>query len=562
MPPLSDDHSVFYCFRRASRDLLTNTVLSKTTKYTASVISTLAKLNKRTLVYESSPITLSRLMNLLNSPEQLKHTSNHYRNFLLTDEEVAHQHSLTVSHLRKHYLAMGLEKLFVEEIQTVLKVDAQDVERLVEKKRLESVLKISKKEEIMEKYAILGHLITNLPGMFIINQLDYFKYTVFAPLFEGDSLEDIAEMYLAIDQKYKKGFTDIINEQIERIPDYEFLPPTRKSKLLSDTSGMMKLEQKAKITLELIEKTETYPSKVIFDKQAEEFQIDKCIDILVAQIFTNIYERVQRGENQNPIIQTLQSIMYAGLEGEISPQQDQMVNELLIEANTQLELLKLPKHFKDNLKLITHQYKKKVADQLVSKTLELFKSQSTLSSDAMLKSLSEYGPEKKGLALFEGTTQDGRKAIPLTPEVMQELQRLQSLPLDKLAENTEAMKYVLGGRYALNLETQMTELIQTPTDAKLHSIIYNPDNKDIPVDISKMSPDELAASGITKISAGELKLSAEGRILPGSAPKNSEKIVAELERIYSNKKRKQAEEGSSGPNINDLMSNNTTSGNF
>lgn len=229
MPPLSDDYSVFYCFRKASRDLLCSSVLSKSTKYTASVISTLAKLNKRTLVYESSASTLTRLMSLLNSPEQLKNTANHYRNFLLTDEQVAHQHNLTVAHLRKHYLAMGLEKLFIEEVQAVLKVDAQDIERLVEKKRLESVLKISKKEEIIEKYAILGHLISNLPGMFIINQLDYFKYTVFAPLFEGDSLEDISDMFTAIDQKYKKRFTDIINEQIERIPDYEFLPPTRKS---------------------------------------------------------------------------------------------------------------------------------------------------------------------------------------------------------------------------------------------------------------------------------------------------------------------------------------------
>lgn len=325
---------------------------------------------------------------------------------------------------------------------------------------------------------------------------------------------------------------------------------------------MTKLEQKAKITLELIEKSDTYPSKIIFDKKADEFQIDKCIDILIAQIFSNIHQRVQRGENQNPFIQMLQAIKFSGTEGQISPQQDQMFDELLIEANTQLELLKLPKHFKDNLKLITHQYKKQVADQLVSKTLELFKSESSGSSDGMMPNLSDYAQNKQGLALFEGTTSDGRKAIPVTPELMNELQRLQALPLDKLAENKEAMKYVLGGQFALNLETQMTELIQTSTDAKLHSILYNPENKEVPIDISKMSAEDLEASGITKISAGELKLSAEGRVLPGSAPKNSERIVAEIEKIYARKKQKQAEDGNIAPNINEILSNSSTSGNF
>ena len=323
----------------------------------------------------------------------------------------------------------------------------------------------------------------------------------------------------------------------------------------------MKLQQKADITLQLLEKVETYPSKVVFDRQSEDFQLDKCVEVLVAQIFSNIYKRVQKGENQNALISSLQSLLYVQ-NGEISPQQDQMIDELLIEANSQLSLLKLPRKFQENLRQITHQYKKQVADQLVSKTIELFKSESNLQPELVLESLSGYASPTDALKLFDTVSSDGRKAIPLTPQIMQELERLQHLPLEQLAENKEAMKYALGGSFALNLDKQITELVQTPTDAKLHSIIYNPENKDIPVDISKMSAEELAASGITKISAGELKLSGDGQILPGSHPKNSQKILTEIERIYTQKKQKQTEEGQSVPHLNDILSNNSSSGNF
>lgn|SRR3990167_3418442 len=230
MPPVANDFTIFYVMRRCSRDLLAKTLLSKSSKFTASVVSTLAKLNKRTLVYESSPQVLEYTQTLLANPELLKNSSNYFRNYLQTDEEVERQHQVTVSNLRKHYLAMGLEKVFIEEIQSLLKMNSNDIERLIEKKRLESTLNIISKQEILEKYAILGHLVSNIPGMFIVNQLDYFNHTVFAPLFEGDSTEDIAQEFLEIDLAYKKRFTDMINEQIERISDYELLPPTRKSR--------------------------------------------------------------------------------------------------------------------------------------------------------------------------------------------------------------------------------------------------------------------------------------------------------------------------------------------
>lgn len=109
------------------------------------------------------------------------------------------------------------------------------------------------------------------------------------------------------------------------------------------------MKEKADITLQLIQKSDSYPSKVVFDKQAEEFQLDKCIDILVAQIFSNIYRRVQKGENQNTYIAALQSLIYVK-DGMISPQQEQIIEDLMIEANSQLELIKLPRSFKDNLK--------------------------------------------------------------------------------------------------------------------------------------------------------------------------------------------------------------------
>lgn len=57
--PLLTDFTLLHYLRRKSRELYSDTMFSKATQYTASVVSTLAKLNKRTLVLSTTPLMAS-----------------------------------------------------------------------------------------------------------------------------------------------------------------------------------------------------------------------------------------------------------------------------------------------------------------------------------------------------------------------------------------------------------------------------------------------------------------------------------------------------------------------
>jgi hypothetical protein len=57
--PMTNDFQILYYLKRKSRELYRNTLFRKGAEYTASVVSTLAKLNKRTIVLSTTPIISS-----------------------------------------------------------------------------------------------------------------------------------------------------------------------------------------------------------------------------------------------------------------------------------------------------------------------------------------------------------------------------------------------------------------------------------------------------------------------------------------------------------------------
>jgi hypothetical protein len=164
-------------------------------------------------------------------PEELKNSSNYFRDYLMTDEQVEEAHKSAVSKLRQHYLSLGLEKLFVEEIQAALDFKAKDPNRQISRRRLELTLSKTSPEEIMEKYSYLLFLVSTDPSRMLGQGVEYFKHTIFAPLFQSMSLTRMSSQFLEYDRAVRSHFYSIVDEQIDRMVDCVEYPTERYSRL-------------------------------------------------------------------------------------------------------------------------------------------------------------------------------------------------------------------------------------------------------------------------------------------------------------------------------------------
>lgn len=135
-----------------------------------------------------------------------------------------------VSQIKKHYLAMGHEKLFVEEIKDLLNFNSKDYGRLISKKRFEETIAKSSAEEVMEKYAILSYLVSSdFYGSMRLG-VNYFDKTIFAELFKKKSLDWQVERIIPLENLWRERVYKLVNSQIEKIYIDDLELPQRKSK--------------------------------------------------------------------------------------------------------------------------------------------------------------------------------------------------------------------------------------------------------------------------------------------------------------------------------------------
>ena len=399
---------------------------------------------------------------------------------------------------------MGLERLYVDEIQDHLNFKFNDVDRLLSKKRLQYILDHESKETIMQKYAYMSYLVNNDIVAYSLLKVNYFKQTIFAPLFEGTPAAEIGNQFLEIEMGVREKFNSLVNEMIDKIPKYQLIPAQRLRKV-----SQKELVQKTIAALE-----SGNPGRTIFDKKGEEYQLKKAIEVVAAKILKDIHKRIENGENQQHVLMALKSFK----EGTVTEESQEILSNLIIEATVDTDLIKLPKIFQERISLFTHLHKKKVADAIV-----------THISEKMLAA---------GMATDSSIEANdrNRRVVQVTPEVLRKLEALKSMTYEDIAKDQELFDLVQSRCVGINLEKQSFELLKSESDAKLHKIIFNPSNTDIPLDVSNMTPEELEANGITKFKAAEIQIDPAGSIV--KAKTNDQKLMdffSKVEALYDKK---------------------------
>ena len=267
------------------------------------------------------------------------------------------------------------------------------------------------------------------------------------------------------------------------------------------------------------------PPRAIYDKRGEEHHFDLAVTMLTGKIIENLKKRMDQGESQQHLLVSIRAIQ----SGTYSEEDERNFEDLIIEANGELEVVKLPSRFKSRIKEITHQYKKKVADQIMSSTVQkLLGSQH--STDA--------GTELLGLSGVRGETRS-RQALELSPEVMERLEKMKNMSMREIAEDTNFLELLDKQLISYNLEKRSLELVKSESDAKLHRLVLNPNDEDVPINIEQMSPEELKANDINFFKASDLMFDESGQILKHQIDTtNFEKVAERLEYLYDKKNAK------------------------
>lgn len=474
-------------------------------EFSASVINTLSKMKKKTFVI-SGHDSLQVILDYLERPELLNNTGNYFREYLVSDDELARSHAESVAKIRQHYLAMGLERLFVDEIQELLDFKIKDVNRSLSKKRLDYILNNRDHFEIMQKYAYLSFLVNNDITTLAHFGIDYFRSTVFAPLFKNQDAMQICQDFLTMEIELENRYYGIVNEQIDRIPGYELEPATRRK--IRDSQALA-----AKYGA-LMEAADS--GKTIFDKKAYDYQLQEAVKLVALSIEKSIIKDIEEGKDTFELLLAMKCLS----EGNADEEQREMLENLFLEKIIETELIKLPNYFRDQIKQIAHMHKQKVADSIL---LHVANKASGLSASLE----SSYKARR-----LELNQREGRVAIKLTPETKAKLESLKQLKFEDVAKDEELVKLYSINSLGLDLESKTFELIRSDSDAKLHSIIFNPKGSDIPIDLVNLTDEELAANGILKMRGQEMVLNSAGEILEFNANnKELEQMLSKIERL-------------------------------
>lgn len=452
----------------------------------------------------------------------LKNSGNYFREYMISDEELARSNAEYITKLRQQYLSMGMERLFVDEIQEHLEFKHNDVNRELSKKRLKYILDHEDKETIMEKYAFLSYLVHADPTGYTLGGLNYFKHTVFAPLFAGTPAAELLPSYMEVEHQVRTEFFALVNEQIDRVPIFAGDPCARLRK-----TSQEELVQK---TLNAI--TSGSAGKVVFDAKGEKYQVNKAVEMVAAKVLRTVQQRMENGENQSSALLALRNFRV----GAMTDEDHEALQNLIVEATVDTDLIKLPPIFKEKMSTFAHLHKKKVADSIVNHVTN--------------RVLALGGRELSG---FQENESKPRNAITVTPEVIEKFQRMQSMSMEKISQDQELLKLVETRCVGINLEQQSKELLKSEHDAKLHQIIFNPNDAEVPINLASMTPEELEANGITAFKGAEIQIDNTGKIR--KAKTNDQKLLSffsQVESLYDKKKAKNSgfsDENSDSPKL-------------
>lgn len=254
--------------------------------------------------------------------------------------------------------------------------------------------------------------------------------------------------------------------------------------------------------------------KVIFDKKGEEYEMEQVTNLLAVQIVRNLKKRLEENITQSQYLLAIEQASGGIMTEEV----EATIQDLIIEANADLQLVKLPRFFENRMKTITHLHKKQIAQRILKDSIEM-------------EEATDWGSINIQQSLDD-------KRVVLTPQLAQKLKLASQMPLNQLAENQELFDLINDRSLSLNLETKQMELIKDPENAKLHRIAFG-SKDDIPLNLEDMSPEELAFNNITVVKASEIEMDNHGTVTKSKVNKGAYlKMMEQIERIYDEKKAK------------------------
>ncbi len=230
-PPTSEDYLLFSIFQEISKDM---NVYPAAVEYSGRLLDSLSKVGKKMVLVTRNKNLAGQVIDRVKRGDFAGTTiTNAFREYTQTEESVKALADKTKSQLRRHYLAMGHEAIFQEEILPLLShtAQSQSLTREISKKKLADLLATSSYRDVLQKYAYLSYLVCKDPDGFLSNGIPYFASSVFSRLFEGVPLEQQQQVYFEMEMQLRERFCSEVNAQIERIPSYELLRAERKSSL-------------------------------------------------------------------------------------------------------------------------------------------------------------------------------------------------------------------------------------------------------------------------------------------------------------------------------------------
>jgi len=460
--PFTDNQVIMTTLREVTKEQNKATLFGKVLAYQASLLKQCSR-NYKTSLLITNNLFPEQVEQLTLEPA-LPEINEIFRTYLRTETK-GKDLSTTVDEAWKK----DLDK---DKIKEIIELSKNRFNFRKEKVLYENIGNLNP-EEVMEKFVILNHLIDNEMRLFLIEGQNPFANTIFAELFKDLSYDQLFGLYMSINMKYSMVLHDLQNSEIDRITTY------------TDVAGRRKLHTYNEAIQEVEERKEKlgYQYKTGFIQAVK--QSIMVNHLIMQQIQKNIQRRVAEGRSQTEILLHLQKVK----DGSANPRDYEVFKELMVEANAQLKLLKLPPTYRKYMSFIK-EINVNIMEEMAQKSLgeiteEMVKAEmpfrKTVPTDVVQNSPVKKMSQKQRSNLIE--------------------------KLSQLKEDENAVKRRQIFEKILPTNSETNEKISS--ESLINSMILG-DDQPFPFDLNKMSIDELREHGAEILTDFNLKMKPEG----------------------------------------------------
>jgi len=332
--------------------------------------------------------------------------------------------------------------------------------------------------EVMEKFVILNHMVDNEQRMYLMADQNPFSITIFAQLFKKYSQDELMSLYMDLNAKYSMEFHRFQNSEIKRIATYT--NQAGRSKLHKYDDEIKKIDQRRE--------KYGYQFQVGISQKIKEITIAN--NLIKEQILRNIKLRSDSGISQTSTLLHLKNIE----KGHFTKHNREVYKELIVEANSQLQLLKLPNEYK------------KYIGSIKEATIKNLEASTQKSLDEIVTDLAN----KRNPFLEEGNVLKQLSGdAPAEHKVMSE-EKKQRL-MQKLTEFERDAEAAAHSEMWFGSINQILGQSGDRQENFINSVIIG-DEKDAPFEFNKMSFEQLKEIGAEVVADLDLKIGEDGRI--------------------------------------------------